>query len=133
MSSPDCLVGALPVEEVDLAAFWHTHRNQKAVASLVAKEVADTRASGRVTFDATGAISSFSEKGQTTGPGWINAGIYLLSRTVLDGIPLDRAVSIERETLPSWVGHGLYAFPTAGNFLDIGTPETYVRAQATLL
>jgi NDP-sugar pyrophosphorylase family protein len=95
----------------------------------VVTELADTRASGRVAFDTSGAITSFVEKGASTGPGWVNAGIYLLSRAVLESIPPDRAVSIERETFPAWVGRGLFAFPMSGKFLDIGTPETYVSAQ----
>ena len=39
--------------------------------------------------------------------------------------PTGRAVSIEREMFPAWVGHGLYAWPGGGRFIDIGTPATY--------
>ena len=53
-------------------------------------------------------------------------------RAVLEGIPSGRAVSIEREVFPAWIGRGLHAFRTAGKFLDIGTPESYAVAQQVL-
>ncbi len=94
--------------------------------TIVVREIADTSASGRIEFDANHIITRFSEKGQA-GPGWINAGIYLLNREFLDSIPAGRC-SIEREVFPAWVGR-LKAFPTRGRFLDIGTPESYATAQ----
>jgi NDP-sugar pyrophosphorylase family protein len=115
--------------EVDLAAFQAAHVARQANASLVVREAEDTSQSGRVSFDASGAIIDFIEKGGATGRGWINAGLYLLNRAVLESIPADRTVSIECETFPSWIGRGLYAFPAAGKFLDIGTPGDYFAAQ----
>lgn len=115
--------------ETDLAAFWRAHHERNAAGSIVVREIADTRQSGRVSFDVNGAVTSFVEKGASTGPGWINAGIYLLGRALLEGIPAERSVSLEREVFPVWIGRGLHAFPTAGKFLDIGTPESYAAAQ----
>lgn len=114
--------------EVDLTALWEAHRQHQATGTLVVAHVADSGGRGCVRFDADGAITSFAEK-VAAGEGWINAGIYLLGRSLLESIPPERAVSIERETFPSWVGRGLYAFQTRGRFLDIGTPESYVIAQ----
>jgi NDP-sugar pyrophosphorylase family protein len=114
--------------EVDLAAFRAAHDRHS--ATLVATKVADTSRFGQVTFDERGKITGFVEKGGTTGPGWVNAGIYLLGRAVLESIPAGRAVSIERETFPAWVGRGLYAFCAHGKFVDIGTPDSYAGAQS---
>ena len=118
---------------VDLAAFQAAHTTRQATGSLVVREVADTTQSGRVDFDENAAITSFIEKGISTGSGWINAGIYLLNRTILESIPTGRAVSIERETFPFWVGRGLCTFSTTGKFLDIGTPPAYGAAQQLFL
>ena len=112
--------------ETDLPALIAAHQTP---ATIVVREVADTTQSGRVDFDATGAVTSFIEKGQATGSGWLSAGIYLLNREVLASIPAGRAVSIERETFPDWVGRGLCVFRTGGRFLDIGTPAMYANAQ----
>jgi NDP-sugar pyrophosphorylase family protein len=112
--------------DVNLPAFFTAHHTD---ASLVVREVPDTSQSGRVTFDAAGHVTSFVEKGASQGPGWINAGIYLLSHQFIASVPAGRAVSIERETFPAWVGRGLRVHQTAGRFLDIGTPESYSTAQ----
>jgi len=109
--------------EVDLPALFTT-----GAPTIVVREVPDTLASGRIEFDAAGYVTKFNEKGQA-GPGWINAGIYLLNQEALDSIPSDRAVSIEREMFPAWIGRGLRVFQTTGKFLDIGTPAAYAIAQ----
>ena len=49
----------------------------------------------------------------------INAGAYLLERSVLDRIPPDRAVSIEREVFPELIGDGLYGIRLEGYWIDI--------------
>jgi NDP-sugar pyrophosphorylase family protein len=115
--------------EVNLGALWESHRRSGANATLVVIEVPEARDGGRVTLNEAGAITSFVEKGTSRAAGWMNAGIYLLQRAVLESIPSGRAVSIEREVFPAWIGRGLYAFRTAGKFLDIGTPESYAVAQ----
>jgi NDP-sugar pyrophosphorylase family protein len=115
--------------EVNLKTLFESHRRGGANATLVVIEVPETRDGGRVTFDDTGAITSFVEKGTSRTAGWMSAGIYLLQRAVLEGIPSGRAVSIEREVFPAWIGRGLQAFRTTGKFLDIGTPESYAVAQ----
>ncbi len=112
--------------ETELPSLLAAHQSQ---ATIVVREVPDTTQSGRVEFDTTGAVTSFIEKGQTTGSGWISAGVYLLNLEVLASVPVGRAVSIEREVFPVLVGRGLRVFRTDGRFLDIGTPESYANAQ----
>ena len=72
---------------------------------------------------------SFEEKSAAGTPGWINGGIYLVARTLLLTIPESRAVSLEQEVFPAWIGKGLYGYKSQGRFLDIGTPETYKAAE----
>lgn len=115
--------------EVDLEAFWTWHCRREARASIVLARMADTRRYGRVRVDRLGRVQAFEEK-SSEGTGWINAGVYLLSRRVIAQIPSGGAVSIEREVFPRLVGHGLYGYRSRGRFLDIGTPESYRRAEA---
>ena len=63
----------------------------------------------------------------------VNAGAYVLERRVLELIPPGRAVSIEREIFPRLVGDGLYARRLDGYWMDIGTPERYLRASWDIL
>jgi NDP-sugar pyrophosphorylase family protein len=89
----------------------------------------DTKRYGQVRVDTKGLVLSFDEKSDYGVSGWINAGIYLLSRRLLLTIPTSRAISLEREMFPRWVGRGLYGYCSAARFLDIGTPETYALAE----
>ncbi len=115
--------------QVNLRAFWAWHCAQGAVATLLLARMPDTKRYGRVHEDADGRVLSFSEKDDKGGPGWINAGIYLLNRRLLLTIPASGAVSLEQEMFPAWIGRGLYGYRSEGRFLDIGTPEAYAIAE----
>jgi mannose-1-phosphate guanylyltransferase len=57
----------------------------------------------------------------------ISAGAYVLERELLELVPPDRNVSIEREVWPLLIGAGLYGFPSESYWLDIGTPDRYLK------
>jgi NDP-sugar pyrophosphorylase family protein len=117
--------------DVDLASFRDFHERMAADASLVLAEVTDVSRFGIVQITSAGRVSRFSEK-EGAGRGFINAGIYLLARRLLEEIPDGRRVSLESDMLPSWVrsGRKIYGFEDARRFLDIGTPESYAEAEA---
>jgi D-glycero-alpha-D-manno-heptose 1-phosphate guanylyltransferase len=76
-----------------------------------------------------GVIQGFQEKGRT-GPGYINAGAYLLSAGVMQSIPAREPFSFEQQLLVPQVQQlRPRAFLTEGRFIDIGIPEDYDRAQ----
>jgi D-glycero-alpha-D-manno-heptose 1-phosphate guanylyltransferase len=115
--------------KVDFQPFVTWHFERRANATLLLTEVPDTRRYGRVEVDADGQIRRFEEKGGQGRSGWINAGIYVLSQQVLLTIPEHQAVSLERDIFPAQIGRGLYGYQRAGEFLDIGTPESYAEAE----
>jgi NDP-sugar pyrophosphorylase family protein len=118
--------------EANLNAFYAWHSEKKSEVSLLLVRVEDTSRFGRVSLDARGRVTGFCEKGPEGGPGWINGGIYLLSRDLIRSIPPDRPVSLEREMFPSWIGGPFYGYESGGRFLDIGTPEDYAEAETFL-
>ena len=63
----------------------------------------------------------------------VNAGAYVLERSVIDLIPAGRAVSIEREVFPRLVGQGLFGRRLEGYWMDIGTLERYLQASWDIL
>ena len=71
----------------------------------------------------------FEEKKAGAGPGWINAGVYLLGCPILASVPEGGSVSLERDIFPAWIGRGLVAYRKRVRFLDIGTPESYGMAE----
>ena len=115
--------------DVDFHAYWAAYCSKGVEGMLLLTEVTDTTSFGRVQTDASDRILLFSEKGRDPGAGWINAGIYLLSHSLLLLIPANRRVSLEREMFPSWVERGLYASCVHAPFIDIGTPDAYLNAE----
>lgn len=114
----------------DPARFLVWHHVRQARCSLLLTGVDDTGRYGRVSLDAEDRVVEFQEKGPCEGPGWINAGVYLLEKAVIQGIPPDRECSLEREVFPGLIGCGLLGYRGGGRFLDIGTPESFARAPA---
>jgi NDP-sugar pyrophosphorylase family protein len=85
-----------------------------------------------VEVDTAGRIQTFREKQGLRQPGWINAGVYLLARPLLEALPTDRPISLEREAFPAWLAGGLGGFARQAAFLDVGTPESFAQAEMFL-
>ena len=116
--------------DANIREFWFWHGSRQANATLLLTKIFNTERFGQVKVDADGKVTDFKEKSSGQGPGWINAGIYLLNRDFLEEIPANRPVSLEREIFPAWIGRGLYGFRSEARFMDIGTPEAYAGAQS---
>jgi NDP-sugar pyrophosphorylase family protein len=119
--------------EVDLPAFWKWHELIESSASMVLVRVPDVSRFGHVDCDSAGRLVGFREKQAANGAGWINAGVYLLERALVEQLPMG-PLSLERDLLPQWVARRLvWGMKCRGRFLDIGTPESYVEAESFLL
>ena len=119
--------------DLDLSALLRAHEERRARATLALYPVEDSSAFGLVGTAADGAVEEFAEKAGKPVPGEVNAGAYVLDRSVLDLIPAGREVSIEREVFPRLVGDGLGALRLEGYWVDIGTPERYLQASWDIL
>jgi mannose-1-phosphate guanylyltransferase len=119
--------------DLDLTALLDAHEERAARATIALYPVEDSAAYGLVAVDGAGAVTDFVEKTGQPVPGEINAGAYCLERSVLDLIPPEREVSIEREVFPRLVGDGLGALRLDGYWMDIGTPERYLQASWDIL
>ncbi len=119
--------------DLDLSALLRSHQERGARASLALHPVEDSSAYGLVSCDADGAVVEFLEKTGEPAPGEINAGAYVLERSVLELIPPGREVSIEREVFPRLTGDGLHGLTLQGYWMDIGTPERYAQATWDIL
>ena len=112
--------------DVDLAAFRRSHR---AGTSVVLTRVADASRFGRVRLGADDRVVGFEEKGAARGRAWVNAGVYLIDRALIEEVPPARPVSLEHDLLPGWVaGRRVRGYRCSGRFLDIGTPPSYAEA-----
>lgn len=113
----------------DLGAQLRRHMESGSVTTLHLSEVEDPRAYGCVPLDQSGRVIDFLEKTPEPVTNLINAGCYVMNRRVIDSIPADRPVSVERETFPGLLAAGelLVGYVEQSYWLDIGTPEAYVR------
>ncbi|MGN6662702.1 MAG: sugar phosphate nucleotidyltransferase [Solirubrobacterales bacterium] len=119
--------------DLDLSALFAAHAERGDQATIALHPVEDSSAYGLVRCDDEGTVLEFLEKTGEAVPGEINAGAYVLERSVLDLVPAGRAVSIEREVFPRLVGAGLCAQLLDGYWMDIGTPERYLQATWDIL
>lgn len=118
---------------VDFSAMVTQHRDHRAAATIMAVEVPDSSRYGNLQLAPDGAVVGFTEKAQALGAGWINAGIYLLQRSVLQRLVPGKPASMERDVFPALVKqHALHAVKTSGLFIDIGIPADLERAQTLL-
>jgi NDP-sugar pyrophosphorylase family protein len=113
--------------DLDIMALLRTHAGTGAMLTLAAAAVSDADRYGRIEVSADGFVKRFREKDTSTGPGLINAGVYLMSPAVLGHIPAGRAVSLESEVFPSLLSGGqrMAVSVQQGAFFDIGTPSSY--------
>lgn len=116
---------------VDIAALLRFHRERSALASILLARVERSDRFGTIEFDeADGTVRAFREK--APGAGWVNAGVYVVQRRLLEAIPPGEKVSLEVDVFPRHVGRGLFALPSDAPLLDIGTPESYRSAELLL-
>jgi len=94
-------------------------------------EVEDVGRYGAVEVEG-GRVRAFREKGGQGG-GLINAGSYFITSEGLSHLPGEQAYSFEERVLLPWAFEGrVAAFSDTREFIDIGVPEDYVRAQTVM-
>jgi mannose-1-phosphate guanylyltransferase len=136
--------------DIDLTAQIAQHERTGARATLALVPVEDPTAYGLVHLEQDRSVRDFVEKpssdhteGGAAGrrpasragrdplpqsyTNLISAGAYVLEREILDLVPSDCNVSIEREVWPRLIGDGLFGSPSQSYWLDIGTPERYLQ------
>lgn len=125
------------VQHFNLLDFMQFHRAHGGRVTVGVIQVPDTSAYGLVEFESGGLIQRFVEKprpGESTSK-WVNAGVYCFEPEVLAAMPMNRPVSVERETFPDMIASRapIYAFPLTGYWRDIGTGDQYLDLHCDIL
>ena len=90
-------------------------------------EVPNTERYGSVLLEGE-AIVTFQEKQHSSGPGWINAGLYHLSPEMFVDWPDGSSFSLEQEIFPVLAKKSsLFSKKLDTEFIDIGIPEDYLK------
>jgi mannose-1-phosphate guanylyltransferase len=136
LRAPDALIfnGDI-LSGADLRELVATHRESAADVTLHLQRVDDPSRFGSVPTDADGRVLQFLEKTPNPPTDQINAGCYVFRRSVVESIPTGRPVSVERETFPGLLEAGahVHGFVDASYWLDVGTPEAFVRGSSDLV
>ncbi len=105
------------------------HFSMKSRITILLSYLENTERYGRVLLNEDSSIAGFSEKQTFPGPGWVNAGAYIISKEMLGRIPRGRNISLEKDIFPAWIGERFYGYKSEVKFLDFGTLESYKQAQ----
>ncbi|HEY7818612.1 MAG TPA: NDP-sugar synthase, partial [Vicinamibacteria bacterium] len=125
------------LSDLDLSAVLRFHEKVGAKATIVLTPVANPSAYGLVETDPEGRVQRFLEK-----PSYdeitcdtINAGVYVLEPELLEYIPGGTNFSFEREFFPHLLRDSIpfYAYVHRGYWIDIGTPEKYLKVHRDIL
>jgi mannose-1-phosphate guanylyltransferase len=120
---------------IDIRSLIKFHKEKGGVGTIALWEVENPEAFGIVQLDEDDRITMFKEKprGHEVVSNMVNAGIYVLHESVVDGIPEEKVVSLERDVFPLQVKKGLFGFGFEGYWVDCGTTENFLAASGTLM
>ncbi|EER12224.1 Mannose-1-phosphate guanyltransferase, putative [Perkinsus marinus ATCC 50983] len=113
----------------DLLKFHKSHGKE---GTIVVTKVEDPSRFGVVVYDElTGKIDRFVEKPKEFVGDRINAGLYILSNSVIEQRIGPRFMMIETDVFPQMATDAqLYCFQLEGYWADIGQPKDYLRGMS---
>jgi D-glycero-alpha-D-manno-heptose 1-phosphate guanylyltransferase len=102
------------------------HKENSAELTMALKFIEDVSRNGAVEINETNKqVICFREKVCFIDEGYINAGLYLFDKSALLKLKPKTKLSLEYDLLPACIGEHCFAYVSDGDFIDIGTPETY--------
>ena len=120
------------ITEAPLREIIEFHEEQSADVTILAYTIDDPRQYGVLLVDGY-RILGFVEKPEKPPSNLINAGVYVMSRKVLDYIP-DGKVSLEKEVFPRIVKElKVVYYKYSGPRFDAGKPHTFLAANRRLV
>ena len=134
---PFVVISGDALTDIDLTALYACHKKQGALVTVCLKRVPNPLEFGIVITDEDGRIDRFLEK-----PTWgqvfsdtANTGIYVMEPEVFDHVAADTSVDWSADVFPKLLAEGapLYGYIADGYWEDVGTHESYIRAQADVL
>ncbi len=116
--------------EVNLKRLFDFRRIKVTDVCLVLRFIDDVSRYGTVELDEDFRITGFTERGQKSGEGYINGGVYYIRKDFFLDFDWPEKFSIEKDFFEKYYQqYTLYGIRCFSYFLDIGIPEDYARAQ----
>jgi mannose-1-phosphate guanylyltransferase / phosphomannomutase len=123
--------------DINLTSLVEFHRSKGALVTVCLTRVPDPLEFGITITDDEGRVQRFLEK-----PSWgqvfsdtVNTGIYIMEPEVFDYVPQGESVDWSGDIFPKLLADGLpvLGYVADGYWEDVGTLESYLRAQADVL
>lgn len=116
--------------EISVEDALRQHEKVNADITLCACRQEEISRYGRVDCDSSGRVIGFFEKGVRRGAGWMNGGVYVIRRKVIEEYVPPGNCSFERDVIEkSCSVLREFCFKSDAYFIDIGIPEDYARAE----
>ncbi len=134
---PFLVISGDALTDIDLSDLIRFHKDNQSLVTVALARVPDPLEFGIVIVDDDGRIQRFLEK-----PTWgqvfsdtVNTGIYVMQPEVLAKIPAGEVVDWSADVFPKLLEAGapLYGWVADGYWEDVGSHESYLRAQADVL
>jgi mannose-1-phosphate guanylyltransferase/phosphomannomutase len=134
---PFLVISGDALTDIDLSDLIKFHKDRQALVTVALARVPDPLEFGIVIMDDDGRIQRFLEK-----PTWgqvfsdtVNTGIYVMEPEVLAEVPAGEVVDWSADVFPKLLERGapLYGWIADGYWEDIGSHESYLKAQADVL
>ncbi|MEO8172132.1 MAG: nucleotidyltransferase family protein [Sediminibacterium sp.] len=117
----------------DFREFIEVHRNRPAecIMTMMTFQTQNPSSCGIVELDEKNIVQGFHEKVANPPGNLANGAVYIFSNDLLKLMYNDfpKASDFSTEVLPHLTGR-IYSYETKETFIDIGTPETYAKANS---
>jgi D-glycero-alpha-D-manno-heptose 1-phosphate guanylyltransferase len=112
-----------------LKKFLEFHIKKNSDLTILSTREKNISRYGNLIFDENQKILSFNEKNKKN-EGYINSGVYLIKKNIFNSFKSIDSFSFEKEYLPFIINtKNIFSFKTSSFFIDIGTEESYFKAQ----
>lgn len=120
----------LPIDYIELVKFWaRCSCNALAVCYDNSLKIAENN----IYLGSDGRIGSYNKRKPVTQANYVEAGVSMLRKEILNLIPAGKAVSLEEEIFPVLIKtQQLNGYPTSQRYYDIGTPEGLAEIEGVL-
>lgn len=117
--------------DFNLNEFYKEHLTHQSDFSLALRQVENASRYGTIELNQSSKIVRFKEKDGQNKPGLINAGVYILNKSLfLMNTQGNSVFSIEKDFYEKQLETlNIFGFKHEGYFIDIGIPEDYKKAQ----
>lgn len=131
------ILSADALTALDFTALVSEHKNKNALVTLAVTQRQNPRLYGVVDFSSEGRVADFREKPDLPEETWayVNCGIYVIKKEVLDFIPKDSFCDFAKDVFPKMLAERqpVFVYETGAFWCDIGSFAEYRRSNLLTL